>query len=57
MSHLAELFLNAVTTLFLGMAPERPLWVRRVVQAFWLLLAALVLLAWVFGLAVLIRAL
>jgi hypothetical protein len=57
MSYLAELLLNALTTLFLGMVPGRPAWLRRIVQAFWVLLAALVVLAWVYGLVLLVRAL
>jgi hypothetical protein len=57
MSHLAELLVNALTTVFLGMTPERPLWLRRVVQAVWIVFAALVVVAWVYGLTMLIRAL
>jgi hypothetical protein len=55
-THLADL-LYALTTLFLGMAPERPLWLRRIVQAFWILLGALVLVAWAIGLVALFQAL
>jgi hypothetical protein len=38
------------------MAPERPLWLRRTVRAFWILVAAVVAIAWGYGLAMLIRA-
>lgn len=55
MSYLADLVLNALT-LFVGMAPDRPFWIRRVIQALWILLAALVLVAWGYGLIALIRA-
>lgn len=48
--------MNVVTTVFLGMAPERPVWLRRMVQVFWALLAVLVVIAWAYGLAALIRA-
>src|SRR5690348_17177155 len=30
-----ELLLHVVTYFFLGAAPERPVWLRRLVQAFW----------------------
>jgi len=57
MSQLAEFLFDALWQLFLGMSPERPVWLRRIVQAFWILFAALVVVAWGYGLAMLIRAL
>jgi hypothetical protein len=57
MSYLAELLFSAVTQLFLGMVPERPVWLRRIVQAFWILFVVVVLVGWGYGLAMLIRAL
>jgi hypothetical protein len=57
MSQLAEFLLNALTQLFFGMAPERPVWLRRIVQACWVLLLAIVGVAWGYGMAMLIRAL
>jgi len=56
-SHLAEILLNAVVSLFLGMAPERPLWLRRIVQGLWIVFGALVVFAWGYGLVLLIQAL
>jgi len=56
-SYLAELLVNGVTTLFLGMTPERPRWLRRVVQAFWVLFVVLVVVAWGYGLVALLGAL
>jgi hypothetical protein len=57
MSQLAELLVNALTTLFVGATPDRPPWLRRLVQAFWLLSAALIVVAWVAGVLLLIRSL
>jgi hypothetical protein len=57
MGYLAEFLFNALAQLFFGMAPERPVWLRRIVQAFWILFAGLVVVAWGYGLAMLIRAL
>jgi hypothetical protein len=51
---IAEIVLNAVAQLFFGMAPERPLWLRRTVQAFWILLGALLLAAFVSAIAALV---
>jgi hypothetical protein len=60
MSHLAEFLLNALVW-FAGelaaLTPERPAWFRRIVQSFWILLAALVIAAWGYGLVTLFRAL
>jgi hypothetical protein len=57
MGYLAEFLVNALAQLFFGMAPERPVWLRRIVQAFWILFAGLVVVAWGYGLAMLLRAL
>ena len=57
MSYLAELLFSAVTQLFLGMVTERPVSLRRIVQAFWILFVVAVLVGWGYGLAMLIRAL
>jgi len=40
---------------FLGMTPERPLWLRRLVQAFWVLLGLLVVIAWVYAIVLFVR--
>jgi hypothetical protein len=57
MWQLGELVLNALMTVFLGATPERPLWLRRLVQALWLLLAVVALIAWAYGVVILVRAL
>lgn len=38
-----------------GLAPERPIWLRRVVQALWLLLGLALLALWAFGMVLLVR--
>jgi hypothetical protein len=57
MWQLGELVLNALMTAFLGVIPERPLWLRRLVQALWLFLAVVALIAWAYGVVILVRAL
>ena len=54
LSSLADLVLNALAS-FAGLAPERPLWLRRLAQLVWLLLGALVVVAALYGLAALAR--
>lgn len=56
-SVIAELILEVLLQVFFGMAPERPIWLRRLVQALWLLLGLLVLVAAGFGLVYLVQAL
>ena len=41
----AEFLAEAVLNLFLGGAPERPIWLRRLVQAFWLIVLGAVIAA------------
>jgi hypothetical protein len=57
MGQVAEIVLSAVIEFCFGMAPERPLWLRRVVQVFWAVLVVLVLIVCGFGLVMLIEAL
>lgn len=40
-----------------GLVPERPLWLRRLVQTLWLLLAVVLLTLWAIGLVLLVRSL
>jgi hypothetical protein len=56
MGQLIELLMNVVLTFFLGMTPERPLWLRRLVQALWILLALIMVIAWGYGVVLLLRA-
>jgi hypothetical protein len=35
---IAEFTVDVILNFFLGTAPERPVWLRRLVQAFWMLL-------------------
>lgn len=48
MSALFDLVFEALAG-FAGLAPERPLWLRRLVQGLWLILAVVLLAAAVFG--------
>jgi hypothetical protein len=57
MSVIAELIFEVLLQVFFGMAPERPIWLRRLVQALWVLLGVLVLVAAGFGLVYLVHAL
>jgi hypothetical protein len=57
MSYLAEFLLNALMWFAVELTPERPVWLRRIVQAFWIVVAALLVVAWGYGLAMLIQAL
>lgn len=52
---LIEFVLLIVIEPFLGMTPERPLWLRRLVQAFWVLLGLLVVIAWVYAIVLFVR--
>ncbi len=56
MGHLIEFLLLNVIEPFLGMTPERPLWLRRLVQAFWVLLGLLLVIAWVYAVVLSVRA-
>lgn len=40
-----------------GMAPEHPIWLRRLVQGLWLLLALALVALWAFGMVMLARSL
>ncbi len=40
-----------------GLAPERPTWLRRVVQGSWLLLGLALLALWALGMVLLVRSL
>lgn len=57
MAELVAMVLDALTQLFLGLAPDRPRWLRRLVQAFWVLVLVLVIAAWIYGVVLLVRAL
>jgi hypothetical protein len=56
-SVIAELVFEVILQVFFGMAPERPIWLRRVVQALWVLLGVLVLVVAGLGFVYLVHAL